>query len=78
MATGTVTVHSWNDGAEDDEGEPSMGANYDSRLGLRGDFNPPIRAGNRNREQGRGLRSTVVRPQRLGMDEDEENGAAGW
>lgn len=25
MSTGTCTIHSWNDGASDDEGEPKMG-----------------------------------------------------
>jgi DDB1- and CUL4-associated factor 11 len=32
MGSGTVTVHSWNDGAEDDEGEPKMGISVDDRL----------------------------------------------
>ncbi|TVY82643.1 LEC14B protein [Lachnellula suecica] len=32
MNTGTVSVHSWNDGAEDDEAEPKMGLKVDSKL----------------------------------------------
>lgn len=32
MSTGTCTVHSWNDGAEDDEGEPKMGRRVDQKL----------------------------------------------
>lgn len=30
--TGTVTVHAWNDGAEDDEAEPKMGVRVDDKL----------------------------------------------
>ena len=32
MATGTCTMHSWNDGVEDDEGEPKMGLRVNQRL----------------------------------------------
>ena len=32
MSTGTCTVHSWNDGAGDDEAEPEMGSRVDQRL----------------------------------------------
>lgn len=32
MSTGTCTLHSWNDGADDDEGEPKMGMRVDERL----------------------------------------------
>lgn len=32
MSTGTCSTHSWNDGAEDDEGEPKMGLRVDQRL----------------------------------------------
>jgi WD repeat-containing protein 23 len=32
MSTGTCTVHSWNDGAEDDEAEPKMGLRVDQKL----------------------------------------------
>jgi WD repeat-containing protein 23 len=32
MSSGTCTVHSWNDGAEDDEAEPKMGLRVNQRL----------------------------------------------
>ncbi|EKD15669.1 WD domain-containing protein [Drepanopeziza brunnea f. sp. 'multigermtubi' MB_m1] len=32
MSSGTCTVHSWNDGAEDDEAEPKMGHRVNQRL----------------------------------------------
>ena len=80
MATGTVTLHSWNNGVEDDEADPPMGSNYNCRLDMRDDYNALKRAG-RSREDGRGLRSNVVRPQRLGMDvgdEDDGGDGGGW
>ena len=77
MSTGTVTIHSWNDSAPDDEAEPPMATNYNCRLDVKEDYNANARARaqGRSREEGRGLRSTVVRPTRLGMDEEED---AGW
>ena len=80
MSTGTVTLHSWNDANEDDEGEPLMGTNYNSRLDVREDYGK-AREGRRDREGGRGLRSTVVRPQRFGgggENEAEDGGGGGW
>ncbi len=32
MSGGSVTVHSWNDGAEEDEAEPKMGLRVDDKL----------------------------------------------
>jgi WD repeat-containing protein 23 len=32
MATGTCTIHSWNDGADSDEADPPMGAKVNARL----------------------------------------------
>jgi WD repeat-containing protein 23 len=32
MQNGTVTAHSWNDGAEDDEAEPKMGNRVNDQL----------------------------------------------
>lgn len=74
MATGTVTLHSWNEGADgqDDEAEPPMGSNYNSRLDMREDYNAAGQRNTRNRETGRGLRSRVVRPVRLGMDDEDD------
>ncbi|EXJ85611.1 hypothetical protein A1O1_05977 [Capronia coronata CBS 617.96] len=91
MATGTVSLHSWNDGNEDDEAQPPMASNYNARLDPRDDFNAAARRaraldsdspmpGVRSRVGGRGLRSSVVQPQRLGAaagyedEEDEEDG----
>jgi WD repeat-containing protein 23 len=48
MSTGTCTVHSWNDGAEDDEAEPGMGLRVDQKLNVNPDFyraqEPPRRS----------------------------------
>ena len=73
MATGTVTLHSWNDGVEVDEAEPSMGTNYNCRLDPQEDYN----ANRRTRGAGGGLRSRTVRPRRLGMDEDDDDQGGG-
>jgi len=32
MSTGTCTLHSWNDGAEEDEAEPKMGLRVNQKL----------------------------------------------
>jgi WD repeat-containing protein 23 len=32
MSTGTCTVHSWNDGADEDEAEPKMGLRVNQKL----------------------------------------------
>lgn len=32
LSTGTCTLHTWNDGAEEDEGDPPVGRNYSSEL----------------------------------------------
>jgi hypothetical protein len=69
MATGTVSLHSWNDG-NDDEADPPMGTNYNCRLDVREDYNETRRGGPRG-----DLRSNPVRPQRLGQD---GNGGGGW
>ena len=72
MATGTVTLHSWNDGNDDDEADPPMGTNYNGRLDVREDYNETRRRG-----PGGGLRSNPVRRQRLGVDDDDGN-EGGW
>lgn len=73
MATGTVSLHSWNDGNDNDEGDPPMGTNYNYRLDIRDDYNETRRRGPRG-----GLRSNPVRPQRLGQDDLHDNGGGGW
>ena len=47
MSTGTCTTHSWNDGAEEDEGEPKMGLRVDQRLERDDDLydNPGLNSG---------------------------------
>lgn len=39
MSTGTCTVHSWNDSASSDEGDPPLGTSYDTRLRYHRGFN---------------------------------------
>jgi len=85
MATGTVSLHSWNNGAEDDEALPAMSSNYNARLDMREDFNLAQRRSraaaetkSRSRAEGRGLRSSVVRPQRLGVDREEDPSSGIW
>ena len=68
MSTGTVTVHSWNDGAEDDEGKPPMGSNFNARLDMREDYNQRKQE-TRARDNGR-LRSNPVQRRRFGADDD--------
>lgn len=78
MANGTVSVHSWNDGIEDDEGYPPLSTNYNSRLDVKDDFDEHTRM---TRGPRGSLRSRVVRPARFGQDgagdEDGAN-AVGW
>ncbi|ETI28270.1 hypothetical protein G647_00719 [Cladophialophora carrionii CBS 160.54] len=88
MSTGTVSLHSWNDGAEDDEALPAMSSNYNARLDPREDFNSTMRRARnverggrsgptdtRSRAGGRGLRSSIVRPARLGEEEGDGGGS---
>ena len=71
MSTGTVSVHSLSDNPDDDEGWPPLGANYNSRLDPRDDFNQH-KSSQRDRTGGR-LRSRVVRPRRFGGGEEPES-----
>ena len=69
MATGTCTVHSWNDGAEEDEAEPIMGTSVNNKLEF-------VDAYNNQRSRGTTgtLRSRVVRPRRHGFQDDDDDG----
>ena len=63
MSTGTCTIHSWNDGAEDDEAEPKMGLRVDQKLDTDEDFyriNDLHRATGRRRNWRGGL-TTLLR-----------------
>ena len=73
MQTGTVTLHSWNDGIEEDEADPPMGTNYNSRLDVREDYTSM----GRHRGTHGGLRSRPVRTQRMGMDEEDDGNEEG-
>jgi len=62
MSTGTCTIHSWNNNASDDEGDPPLGKNYSSKL-------EPVQSYNRYAEDTKrrgmasGLRSRTMRAQ---------------
>ncbi|KAI4206775.1 MAG: hypothetical protein LQ348_000843 [Seirophora lacunosa] len=63
MSTGTCTTHSWNDGAEEDEGEPKMGLRVNQRLEEDKDlYDQPRPSGRmsqfRSRLRGRMVRAT--------------------
>ncbi|KAL8972209.1 MAG: hypothetical protein Q9183_000667 [Haloplaca sp. 2 TL-2023] len=68
MSTGTCTTHSWNDGAEDDEGEPRMGLRVNQRLEEDEDLYDHPRRGNRQSQFRSRLRSRMVRA----TDDDDE------
>lgn len=76
MSTGTVSLHSWSDGAEDDGGEPPMGANFNARLESRDGpgYRRAMQERSWGREAGRGLRSNIVRPQRFIDQGNEDDG----
>ena len=74
MSTGTCSIHSWNDGNEDDEGEPKMGRRVNQRLeedeDMYGDVSLSGRTrGSRLRSQlrSRGVAAAVV-------DNDDDDG----
>ena len=73
MATGTVSLHSWNDGNDDDEADPPMGTNYNCRLDVREDYNETRRRGPRG-----GLRRNPGRPRRVGMGNEDTDEGGGW
>ncbi|KAJ5153246.1 LEC14B protein [Penicillium canariense] len=74
LSSGTCTMHSWNDGADKDEGDPPIGRSYDHKLRPLPEFNryqdnpPPTRMHRRTR---RPLRSRPV--SRWVADEEEED-----
>ncbi|MCJ1404199.1 hypothetical protein MMC11_007424 [Xylographa trunciseda] len=74
-STGTCTIHSWNDGAEEDEAEPTMGRRVDQRLqeneNLYGDIPSSRRnIGSRLRSRGVAAVPTVT----MGDDEEDDDG----
>lgn len=69
MTTGTCSIHSWNDNATQDEGDPPLGKSYDSRL------LPMSHESSGGRGPGRsshGLRSRAVRASQVFGDDDDE------
>ncbi|KAK2757330.1 hypothetical protein FQN54_004844 [Arachnomyces sp. PD_36] len=70
MTTGTCSIHSWNDDADEDEGDPPLGKSYDSQLRplLR---EPPTGGGVAGRS-GHGLRSHAVRANRVFVGDDDD------
>ncbi len=78
MANGTVSLHSWNDGIDDDEGDPPLSTNYNARLDIKEEYNEHTRL---TRGPRGSLRSRVVRPARYGQDGAGDGSAgneAGW
>ncbi len=74
MSTGTCTLHSWNNGADDDEAEPKMELRVNERLDYDEDLYDSPRAGTETRRQ---FARTRLRSRRVaGMDDDED--AEGW
>lgn len=68
MSTGTCTVHSWNDGAEDDEGNPRMGLRVDQKLEQDDGFYDDTRPqGRRNAARRTRLGSQRVAPRGGGL-----------
>lgn len=81
MSTGTCTMHSWNDGAADDEGEPKMGLRVNERLEYDEDlYDSPCRAG-AGTTGARSFMRSRLRSRRvpaLEDDDDEEGDGEEW
>ena len=74
MSTGTCTTHSWNDGAEDDEGEPKMGLRVDQRLEVDDDLYD-------NRSQGgrlTGAYRSRLRSRRVPVGGGDDDDRSAW
>lgn len=78
MSTGTCTVHSWNDGAADDEGEPKMGMRVDERLEYDEDLYDGPRTGGAGTRSFTRSRLRSRRVAALEDDDEEEGGGEGW
>jgi WD repeat-containing protein 23 len=70
LSTGTCTIHSWNDGAANDEGVPPIGKSYDDKLRYVPEFND-YRENAPSARTRRPLRSRPVR--RLFVEEEDED-----
>ncbi|KAM3068156.1 hypothetical protein ACMFMG_011206 [Clarireedia jacksonii] len=69
LAMGTVTAHSWNDGAEDDEAEPKMGLRVSEKL----EQNPRYYETHQSQQQRRSARLQALRATTPEEDEDYED-----
>ncbi|KAJ5623095.1 hypothetical protein N7490_011700, partial [Penicillium lividum] len=70
LSSGTCTIHSWNDGADKDEGEPPIGQSYDDKLRSVPEFNRFRKTHIQETRRMRHLRSMPVR-----FEEDQHLGA---
>jgi len=75
-STGTCSIHSWNDGAEDDEAEPTMGRRVDQRLQENENLYGDSLSGGRNIRSR--LRSRGVAAAAVTMEDDDEDDDDGW
>lgn len=73
MSTGTCTIHTWNDGASDDEGEPKMGQRVTQTL--KRDDALYGRQSNRISQQRSRVRSRRVA---VPGDDDDDQEADAW
>ncbi|PQE13461.1 WD repeat domain-containing protein [Rutstroemia sp. NJR-2017a WRK4] len=69
LSMGTVTSHSWNDGAEDDEAEPKMGLRLSEKL----EQNPRYYENHQSQQQRRSARLQGLRVPSPDNDEDFED-----
>ena len=74
MSTGTCTTHSWNDGAEDDEGEPRMGLRVDQKLQIDQELYDTSQPGHRHTTGTR----TRMRSRRIAADDDDDVTPSAW
>lgn len=67
MNKGTCTVHTWNDGLEEDEGSPAMGNRVNAQLGRETRFYEA----ERDRRGQIGQRNAFLRARRMLPDDDD-------
>ena len=78
MSTGTCTTHSWNEGANDDEGEPRMGLRVDQRLEVDEDLYDNRSAGAGGLLGRLGQRSRLRSRRVPAADDDDDDGPSPW
>ena len=75
MSTGTCSIHSWNDGNDDDEGEPRMGRRVNQRLEEDEAMYGDVSRSGRTRGS---LRRSQVRSQGVVATAADENNDDSW